>query len=102
MIQYKLIFHKKVEHDLEKLDTSILNLFEKKLKQILLDPNLWIDLWNKLGINLCWFKKIYFANKKYRIVYKILKEEITVYIISIGKREDMKVYKDAYSRLKNL
>jgi mRNA-degrading endonuclease RelE of RelBE toxin-antitoxin system len=40
MIQYNLIFHKKVEHDLKKLDTSILNLFEKKLKQVLLDPNL--------------------------------------------------------------
>jgi mRNA interferase RelE/StbE len=59
-------------------------------------------LWNKLWINLCWFKKIYFANKKYRIVYKIIKEEITIYIISIWKREDMKVYKDAYNRLKNL
>ncbi|MDD3301998.1 MAG: type II toxin-antitoxin system RelE/ParE family toxin [Candidatus Gracilibacteria bacterium] len=99
MIQYKLIFHKKVEDDLKKLDTSILNLFEKKLKQVLIDPSLGVDLGSKLGINLCGFKKIYFANKKYRIVYKVLKEEITVYIISIGKREDMKVYKDAYKRL---
>lgn len=97
---YKLKFHKEVRKDLKKIDKSILNLFEKKLSQILDAPDLWIDLWYKLGLNLSWFKKIYFAGKKYRIVYKVCDEEILVYIVSVWKRENFKVYKEAFNRLK--
>jgi len=101
MSQYKLIFHEKVENDLKKLDNSILILFEKKLRQILNNPHIWIDLWNKLWIDLSWFKKVYFANKKYRIVYKIVDDKLYIYVISIWKREDFKVYKEAYRRIIN-
>jgi mRNA-degrading endonuclease RelE of RelBE toxin-antitoxin system len=45
---------------------------------------------------------MYFWNKKYRIVYNINNNDVIIYIISIWKRENMKVYKDAHSRLKNL
>jgi len=99
MWTYKVLFHKNIEKDLRKLDKSILIFFEKKLKQIIKNPKIWIDLWNKLWIDLSWFKKVYFANKKYRIVYKIEKEKILVYIISVWKRENLKVYKEAYRRL---
>jgi mRNA-degrading endonuclease RelE of RelBE toxin-antitoxin system len=37
---YKLKLHKYIENDLNKLDKSILILFEKKLKQILKSPEL--------------------------------------------------------------
>ena len=97
---YNLKLHKNIEKDLKKLDKSILMLFEKKLKQILISPELGIDLWNKNWLDLTWYKKIYFWNKKYRIVYKIEKEEICIYIVSIWKREKMNVYKTALERLK--
>jgi len=37
---YKLRLHKNIESDLKKLDKSILNIFEKKLKQIIKSPEL--------------------------------------------------------------
>ncbi len=99
MSWYKIIFHKLVESDLEKIDKSILIFFEKKLKQIIINPEIWIDLWNKLWFDLTWFKKVYFANKKFRIVYKIDKNDIYIYIVSVWKRDNFKVYKDAHCRL---
>lgn len=96
---YKLKLHKNIEKDLKKLDKSILILFEKKLKQILKSPELWIKLWNKNGLDLTWYNKIYFANKKYRIVYKIENKEICIYVVSVWKRENMKVYKTALERI---
>ena len=96
---YKLKIHKSVESDLKKLDKITLKKFEKKLKQILIYPELWKDLWNKNWINLSWYKKVYFDNKKYRIVYKIEKNELFIYIVSVWKRDNMQVYKMALQRI---
>ena len=96
---YKLKLHKNIEKDLRKIDNSILILFEKKLKQILKSPELGIKLWNKNWLDLTWYHKIYFANKKYRIVYKIEEKEIYIYVVSVWKREKMKVYKTALERI---
>jgi len=96
---YKLKLHKNIEKDLNKIDNSILILFEKKLKQILKSPELGIRLWNKSWLDLTWYQKINFANKKYRIVYKIEKKEIYIYVVSVWKREKMKVYKTALERI---
>jgi len=42
---------------------------------------------------------IYFDRKKKRIVYKIIKNEIRIYIISVWERDDLSVYKEAFSLL---
>ena len=98
---YKIKFHKKIEKDLKKIGNSVLILFQKKLKQIEHSPELGKDLWNKNGIDLTWYKKIYFSSKKYRIIYKIEEKEIKIYVVSVWKRENMKVYKDAFKRIKD-
>ena len=95
---YKLKFHPLAKKDLEKLDKSNQILFTKKLKQILLSPEIWKNLWNINNINLSWYKKVYFNSKKMRIVYKVENNELIIYVISIWKRENMKVYKDALKR----
>jgi mRNA-degrading endonuclease RelE of RelBE toxin-antitoxin system len=43
------------------------------------------------------YRKLYFWNKKYRIVYKIDGE--TVYVLAIGKRENKNVYDAALNRI---
>ena len=96
--KYNILFHEAVRKDLKKIDRSILNFFEKKLKQIIKNPEIWIELWNKYWLNLTGFRKVYFANKKYRIVYQLQDKEICIYIVSVGKRESMKVYREAYKR----
>ena len=95
---YKAIFHKDVEKDLSKLDHGSRALFLKTLAKILHSPELWKDLWNKGWIDLSGYKKMYFDGKKKRIVYKVQEQEIIVYVISVGKREDMDVYREAFKR----
>jgi mRNA interferase RelE/StbE len=97
---YSFEFHPEAKKELEKLNRSIQILFTKKLKQILKTPQIGLNLGNKNNLNLSGFKKVYFNNKKYRIVYEVVENKILVYIIAVGKREDMDVYKKASERIK--
>ena len=42
---------------------------------------------------------MYFDHKRYRVVYQILKDEIVIHLIAIGKRDKMKVYEKAGERI---
>jgi hypothetical protein len=55
----------------------------------------------KANLNLTGYRKIYVDNKRVRIVYKIINNTIKVFVIAIGKRDDMEVYKKTAERLKN-
>jgi len=96
---YNFDFHPEAKEELKKLNNSIQILFTKKLKQILNTPEIGIKLGNKNNLNLTGLKKVYFNNKKHRIVYEIIKEKVMIYIIAVGKREQMDVYKKADSRV---
>lgn len=96
---YSFKFNPEAKKDLEKLNKSVQILFAKKLKQILKSPEIGKNLGNKNNLNLTGLKKVYFHNKQYRIVYQIVENEIIIYIIAVGKRENMLVYKQAHQRL---
>jgi len=96
---YNFEFHPEAKEELKKLNNSIQILFTKKLKQILNTPEIGINLGNKNNLKLAGFKKVYFNNKKHRIVYQIIEDKVIVYIIAVGKREEMDVYKKADSRV---
>lgn len=96
---YGFEFHPKAKEELAKLDHSIQILFTKKLKQILNTPEIGIKLGNKNNLKLKGFKKTYFNNKKYRIVYEVIQTKVIIYIIAVGKREEMDVYKKANNRV---
>ncbi len=91
MYDYK--FHPEAEKELEKLNRTIQILFSKKLKQILKSPEIGKDLGNKNNLKLAGLKKIYFDGKRYRIVYEIIDNELILYIVAIGKRDNFEVYK---------
>ena len=95
---YDFKFYEEAEKDLSKLNNSVKKLFAKKLSQIIKNPEIGKDLGNKNNLNLSGLKKVYFDNKKYRIVYEIKEHEIIIHIIAVGKRENMKVYKEAANR----
>ena len=95
---YDFKFYEEAEKDLSKLNNSVKKLFAKKLSQIINNPEIGKDLGNKNNLNLSGLKKVYFDNKKYRIVYEIKETEIIIHIIAVGKRDHMKVYKEASSR----
>ena len=91
-------FYDEAKKDLSKLNKSIQDLFVKKLAQIIRNPEIGKDLGHKNNLNLAGLKKVYFDNKRYRIVYEIKEQEIIIHIIAIGKRDNMKVYKEASQR----
>jgi len=45
------------------------------------------------------YKKVYVDKKRVRIVSKIVEEKIVVYVIAVGKRDDMEVYEIASKRV---
>jgi len=83
---YDFKFHAEAEKELEKLNRSVQVLFTKALKKILKSPELGIDLGNKNNLDLSGCKKMYFDNKRYRIVYKIIDDEIMIYLIAIWEK----------------
>jgi mRNA interferase RelE/StbE len=97
---YNFKFYEEAEKDLAKLNHSVKKIFVKKLAQIIENPEMGKDLGNKNTLMLSGLKKVYFDNKRYRIVYEIKENEILIHIIAIGKRDDMKVYKQAHARYK--
>jgi mRNA-degrading endonuclease RelE of RelBE toxin-antitoxin system len=56
-------------------------------------------LGNKYGMDLTGCYKIYFFERQYRIVYTMLTAE-EVYILAIGKRQDLQAYVEAYKNMK--
>jgi len=96
---YNFKFHPDAKKELKKLNNAVQILFTKKLKQIINSPEIGLDLGNKNNLNLSGFKKVYFNNRKHRIVYEIIENEILIHIIAIRKREEMDVYKKANSRV---
>ena len=95
---YDFKFYEEAEKDLSKLNNSVKKLFAKKLTQIINNPEIGKTLGNKNNLNLAGLKKVYFDNKKYRIVYEVKESEIIIHIIAVGKRDNMKVYKEASNR----
>jgi mRNA-degrading endonuclease RelE of RelBE toxin-antitoxin system len=104
--------HKKVEDDLRNLPTKFLQQVAVDLIYAISRGEIRgqsLQLNTSTG-DLSGFFKIYFDTNKdrsprYRIVYRLLSEKVlpnTLYIIAVGEREDLKVYKDAIARLNKL
>ncbi len=85
---YEVKNHPLVEEDLKELDHSLRLLVFKKLKKLQSTPELGEAFGNKKNLDLSGMYRVYVAKKKVRIVY----------IIAIGKREEMEVYKKASQR----
>jgi mRNA interferase RelE/StbE len=88
--------------DYKSLDGSIKKLVNEKIDDLKEDAYIGEELGNKNNIDLTGYYKIYVAKKKYRIVYRIVKNEIErIEIWGIGKREKMEIYKNVGKRIKS-
>ena len=96
---YVIDYHDDVEDDFKKLGHRVALIALKKIEKIAQNPSIGDALGNKANINLSGLKKVYVDNKKIRIVYKIIEERIEIFVVAVGKRDDMEVYKTAMSRL---
>ena len=86
--------------DYKSLDGNIKKLVNEKIDALKDNPFLGEALGNKNNIDLTGYYKIYIAKKSYRIVYRIVKNEIEIIEIwGIGKRDKMEIYKKVGKRI---
>jgi mRNA interferase RelE/StbE len=94
-------FIPEAEKDYKSLDGSIKKLVNEKIDNLKDDAYAGEELGNRNNIDLTGYYKIYVAKKKYRIIYRIIKDDIEIIEIwGIGKRDKLEVYKDVGKRIK--
>ena len=91
---YSLEFKPSALKEWEKLDNTVKIEFKKKLEKVLEHPK--IEAHRLSGLPNCY--KIKLRTLRYRLVYQVEDERITVLVLAIGKREKSKVYETTKSR----
>ncbi len=93
---YRLKFLPQALKEWKKLARPIQDQFKKKLEERLENPEVLKD---KLqgGLSDCY--KIKLRQVGYRLVYQVNKKEVTVLVISVGRRDGSEVYHLAADRL---
>ena len=96
-MSYKLKFLPSALKEWKKLDSSIQKQFKKKLNERLILPHV-------SSSKLSGFEnhyKIKLRASGYRLVYEVIKNEISVLVIAIGKREKNSIYQKAKKRVQS-
>ena len=94
-MKYRLRFEPDALKEWNSLDKSIRIQFAKKLENRLEDP---LVKSAELSGELKGLYKIKLASLGYRLVYQIENLELTIVIISVGRRDKNSVYKTAKNR----
>lgn len=94
-MSYRLRFHELALAEWRKLDRSIRDPLKKKLAERLENPRVPASALS--GMPDCY--KIKLAAVGYRLVYRVEDETVFVTVIAAGKRDRLKVYEAAKSRL---
>ncbi|MDR1420540.1 MAG: type II toxin-antitoxin system RelE/ParE family toxin [Treponema sp.] len=93
-MSFEIQFIPEAVRDYTALDGSIKKQVNEKIDKIKENPFIGESLGNKNNIDLTGYYKIYVARKAYRIIYRIIKNEIVIIEIwGIGKRDKMEIYK---------
>ena len=92
---YKLKFTKESNKEWGKLNSTIRIQFQKKLKERLTNPRILKDKLS--GYNNIY--KIKLRGSGFRLAYEVKDEQIIVLVLSVGKRENNKVYDNLKDRV---
>ncbi|VGM96342.1 mRNA interferase RelE [uncultured Avibacterium sp.] len=94
-MNYELVFDPRALKEWRKLGENIKAQFKKKLAEVLRNPRIEA---NRLShFPDCY--KIKLRNAGYRLVYQVQDEQVVVFVVAIGKRENSQAYKEAKTRL---
>jgi len=91
---YNLKFSKHSYKEWGKLNSTVVSQFKKKLKERLENPKVQKD-------KLSGYENVYkikLRSSGFRLAYEVKDEEIVVLVLSVGKRENNKVYNDLRNR----
>jgi len=86
------------EEDFAALDHSLRILALKQLRKLEGHPLVGKSLGHKFGYDLSGYRSLYFAGKRYRIVYRLDDEARQVTVVAIGKKAKFEVYRRAAER----
>ena len=89
---FNIDFDERALKEWHKLDKSIREQFKKKLRK--LQENPYIESARLQG-NLAGCFKIKLRASGFRLIYRVIDEEIVILIIAVGKRENGQAYKSA-------
>jgi len=92
--KFKLKYLPTALKEWKKLDASIQNQLKKKLKERLQNPH--IQASKLYGFENHYKIKLWASG--YRLVYEVIKKDLVVLVIAVGKREKNIVYKKAANR----
>jgi len=95
-MSYKLKFLPSALKEWKKLGATIKSQLKKKLTERLQNPEVSSDRLRGFDNHY----KIKLKSSGYRLVYEVVKSTITVYVITVGKRDKSVVYKKARTRKK--
>jgi mRNA interferase RelE/StbE len=94
-MSYKLRFHELALAEWRKLDGSVREPLKKKLVERLENPR--VPSAALAGMPDCY--KIKLKSPGYRLIYRVDDMVVFVTVIAVGKRDRLKVYESARSRL---
>lgn len=94
-MSYNLLFLPSARKEWNKLSHETRTHFKKKLKERLENPIVPKD--RLASMHNCY--KIKLRTSGYRLVYKVIRETISVQVIAVGIRDKLRVYDIAKSRL---
>ncbi|OOF48073.1 type II toxin-antitoxin system RelE family toxin [Rodentibacter trehalosifermentans] len=92
---YSLKFHEKALKEWQKLGEPVKSQFKKKLYERLENPHVQADRLSGFSTALY---KIKLRSAGYRLVYEVRDNEITVFVLSVGKRDRLQAYENARNR----
>jgi mRNA interferase RelE/StbE len=92
---YNLEFDARALKEWHKLGDTVCQQFKKKLVEILIHPR--IEANRLHGLSDCY--KIKLRSSGYRLVYQVIDQEVTVFVVAVDKRERDEVYRKATDRL---
>ena len=87
---YRLKFHKRAWKEWSELDKSVQRQFQKKLDKVLINPH--IPSMRLSGLAKSYRIKLRRAG--YRLGYRVIDEQVVVYVIAVGLRDKDEIYKD--------
>jgi len=94
-MSYFLDFHPKALKEWKSLNQSIKVQFHKKIKQRLENPRVPKD-------KLSGYENVYkikLRSSGFRLAYEVKEQEIIVYVVSVAKRENNKLYENLKDRM---
>ena len=94
-MSYELEFKESALKEWRKLDSSIRELFKKRLAERLIAPR--VESSRLTGLPDCY--KIKLRDAGYRLVYQVNENQLIVVVVAVGKRENNLVYRAAKDRI---